>query len=117
MFVYGTCLCYACCSDCVGVCGNVCCVAVVVKDSVLALDYFAYLCKGCDEWCVFCVYVLMYGKCGGFVMQMLYVCVYLVVLLNATFCMTCSLLMLVEYAIGDNMEEASQKPDSRMRCS
>ena len=25
------------CSDCVGVCGNVCCVAAVVKDSVLAL--------------------------------------------------------------------------------
>ena len=25
---------YVCCSDCVGVCGNVCCVAIVVKDSV-----------------------------------------------------------------------------------
>ena len=25
---------YACCSDCVGVCGNVSCVAAVVKDSV-----------------------------------------------------------------------------------
>ena len=25
---------YVCCSDCVGVCGNVCCVAAVVKDSV-----------------------------------------------------------------------------------
>ena len=25
---------YACCSDCVGVCGNVCCVAAVVQDSV-----------------------------------------------------------------------------------
>ena len=23
---------YVCCSDCVGVCGNVCCVAAVVKD-------------------------------------------------------------------------------------
>ena len=30
---------YVCCSDCVGVCGNVCCVAVIVKDSVfLALE-------------------------------------------------------------------------------
>ena len=30
---------YVCCSDCVGVCGNVCCVAAVVKDSVfLALE-------------------------------------------------------------------------------
>ena len=30
---------YDCCSDCVGVCGNVCCVAAVVKNSVfLALE-------------------------------------------------------------------------------
>ena len=28
---------HVCCSDCVGVCGNVCCVLAVVKDSVLAL--------------------------------------------------------------------------------
>ena len=32
MYVYGTSLFYACCSDCVVVCGNVCCVAAVVKD-------------------------------------------------------------------------------------
>ena len=25
---------YVCCSDCVGVCGKVCCVAAVVKNSV-----------------------------------------------------------------------------------
>ena len=25
---------YVCCSDCVGVCGNVCCVAAIVKNSV-----------------------------------------------------------------------------------
>ena len=31
MYVYGTCF-YVCCSECVGVCGNVCCVAAVVKD-------------------------------------------------------------------------------------
>ena len=35
MYVDGACLFYVCCSDCVGVCGNVCCVAAVVKDSVL----------------------------------------------------------------------------------
>ena len=30
---------YICCSDCVGVCGNVCCVVAVVKNSVfLALE-------------------------------------------------------------------------------
>ena len=34
MFVF-----YVCCSDCVGVCGKVCCVAVIVKNSVfLALE-------------------------------------------------------------------------------
>ena len=33
MYVYGACF-FVCCSDCVGVCGNVCCVAVVVKNSV-----------------------------------------------------------------------------------
>ena len=33
--VYMTHVCfYVCCSDCVGICGNVCCVAAVVKDSV-----------------------------------------------------------------------------------
>ena len=38
----------------------------------------------------------MYGKYECFVMQMLYVCVHPVAVLNAAFCMTCSLLMLVE---------------------
>ena len=35
MYVYGACLfLYVCCSDCVGVCENVYCVAAVVKNSV-----------------------------------------------------------------------------------
>ena len=39
MYVYGACLFYVCCSDCVGVCGYVCCVAAVVKNSFfLALE-------------------------------------------------------------------------------
>ena len=52
--------------------------------------------------------MLVYGKCECFVMQMLYVvsCVHPVPVPNAVFCMTCSLLMLVEYARGDHMEEA-----------
>ena len=29
---------YVCCSDYVGVCGKVCCVAAVIKHSVLALE-------------------------------------------------------------------------------
>ena len=33
-------------------------------------------------------------------------CVHTVAVLNAAFCMTCSLLMLVEDAIGDHTEEA-----------
>ena len=33
-FIYIILLYYGCCSDCVGVCGNVCCVAAVVKNSV-----------------------------------------------------------------------------------
>ena len=45
--------------------------------------------------------MLVYGKCECFVMQMLYVCVlYPVAVLNAAFCITCSLLMLAEDARG-----------------
>ena len=33
MYVYSVCF-YVCCSDCVGVCGNVCCVAAIVKNIV-----------------------------------------------------------------------------------
>ena len=52
--------------------------------------------------------MLVYGECECFVMQMLYVvsCVHSVAVLNAAFCMTCSLLMLVEDAICDHTEEA-----------
>ena len=52
--------------------------------------------------------MLVYGKYECFVMQMLYFvsCVHPVAVLNAAFCMTCSLLMLVEDARGDLMEEA-----------
>ena len=33
---------YVCCSDCVGVCGNVCCVVAIVKDSVFSLGVLKY---------------------------------------------------------------------------
>ena len=36
-------------------------------------------------------------------------CVHPVAVLNATFCMTCSLLMLVENARGDHTEEACSR--------
>ena len=48
--------------------------------------------------------MLGYGKYECFDMQMS--CVHPVAHLNAAFCMTCSLLMLVEDAGGDHMEEA-----------
>ena len=50
--------------------------------------------------------VLVYGECECFVMQMLYACVLCASCDSFQFCMTCSLLMLVEDAIGDHTEEA-----------
>ena len=49
--------------------------------------------------------MLVYGKYECFIMHILYVCVHPVAVLNAAFCMTCSLLMPVEDARGDHMEE------------
>ena len=101
-----------------GVCGNVCCVAAVVKDSVFSLVVLKYgvcLCRGCDGCCVFCLYCEAWScrcSCMGSVSVsscrycMFVSCVHPVAVLNATFCMTCSLLMLVEDAIGDHTEEA-----------
>ena len=50
--------------------------------------------------------MLVYGMCEGVVMQMLYVCVLCASCGSSQYCMTCSLLMLVEDARGDHMEEA-----------
>ena len=50
--------------------------------------------------------MLVYGECECFVMQMLHVCVLCASCGNSAFCMTCSLLMLDEDAIGDHTEEA-----------
>ena len=53
--------------------------------------------------------MIVCGKCECFVMQMLYMfvsCVHPVAVINAAYCMSCILLMLVEYARGDHMEEA-----------
>ena len=43
MYVYGACLFYVCCSDCVGDSGNICCVAAVVEDSVFSLGVLKYV--------------------------------------------------------------------------
>ena len=49
--------------------------------------------------------MLVYGKCDCSVMQIFVSCVHPVEVLNAAFCMTCSLLILVEDVRGDHMEE------------
>ena len=115
MYVY-VCF-YVCCSDCLEVCGNVCCVSAVVKDSVLGLGVLKYvvcLCKACDGCCVFCLHCEPRScrcSCMGSmsvsscICCMFVSCVHPVAVLNAAFCMTCSLLMLVEDARGDHMEE------------
>ena len=95
------------------------CVAAVVKYSeVLSLGVLKYvicLCKGCDGCCVFCLYCVAWCcrcSCMGSVNVssciccMFVSCVHHVTVLNAEFCMTCSLLMLVEDVRGDHMEEA-----------
>ena len=103
-----------------GVCGNVCCVAAVVKNSRLfepgSVEVCCVgLCRGCDGCCVFCLYCEAWSyrcSCMGSVSVsscrccMFVSCVHPVAVLNAAFCMTCSLLMLVEDAIGDHTEEA-----------
>ena len=48
---------YVCCNNCVGICGNVCCVAAVDKYSGFfsfgVLKYVVCLYKGFDGCCVF----------------------------------------------------------------
>ena len=63
-----------------------------------------FLCVYCEAWicrcsCMVSVSVSSCRYC------MFVSCVHPVAVLNATFCMTCSLLMLVEDVIGDHTEE------------
>ena len=112
-----------CCSDCVGVCGNVCCVAPLLKIGLIfslgVLKYVVCLCSGCDGCCVFCLYYEAWScrcSCMGSVSVSSCICcifvscVHPVAVLNTAFCMTCSLLTLVEDARGDHMEEAYSRP-------
>ena len=98
-----------------GVCGNVCCVAAVVKYSGFLKPWSVEVCcvfVGCDGCCVFCLYCEAWSSCMGSVSVsscrccIFVSCVHPVAVLNAAFCMTCSLLMLVEDAIGDHIKEA-----------
>ena len=60
--------------------------------------------------------MLVYGKCECFGMQMLYVCVLCVSCCRSQFCMTCSLLMLVEDARGDHICDPSVRLDAPSIC-
>ena len=114
---------YVCCSECAGVCGNVCCVAAVVKNSGLLglgiMKYVVCFCRGCNGCCIFRVYCdawscgcLCMGSMSVFSCRCMFVsCVHLVAVLNAAFCMTCSLLMLGEDARSDHIEEAYSRAD------
>ena len=111
---------YVCCSDCVGVYGNVCCVAAVVKNILFCLGVLKYVVccvRGvivCG--CVFCLYSRDAWSCtcscmGSISVSSCRCCMFVShvhpgSVLNAAFCMTCSLLMLVEDARGNHMEEA-----------
>ena len=44
MCVYGACLFYVCCGDCVRVCENVCCVSAVVENSVFFKPWSVEVC-------------------------------------------------------------------------
>ena len=90
---------YVGCSDCVGVCGNICCVVAVVEDSVFSLGVLKYvvcLCKGCDGCCVFYLNCESWScRCSCMGVSpcrccMFVSCVYHETVLNAAFCMTCS---------------------------
>ena len=118
MYMAHVCI-YVCCRDCVWVCGNVCCVAAVVKDigilSLRVLKYVVCLCSGCDGCCVLCLYCDAWStecSCMGSMSVsscrccMFVSCVHPMAVVNVAFCMACSLLLLVEDARDNHMEDA-----------
>ena len=77
----------------------------IVFFSLGVLKYVVCLCSGCDGCCAFCLYCEAWScRCscmGGVSVSsciccMFVSCVHPVAVLNAAFCITCSLLMLVE---------------------
>ena len=59
------------CSDCVGVCGNVCCVADVLKNYVFSLGVVKYVVCLCKDvmGVVFSVCIVMRGPVGAHVWE------------------------------------------------
>ena len=89
------------------------------------LKHVVCLCKGCDGCCVFHLYCdawsCKYSCMGSLsvspcIYYMFVSCMHHVEVRNATLCMTCSLLMLVEDARGNHMEEAHSRA-GRMTAS
>ena len=77
--------------------------------------YVVCFCKGCDVCCVFCLYMYCDAwscRCSCMVSMsvsscrccMFVSCVNPVAVINAAFCMTFSLIMLVEDERGDHIE-------------
>ena len=96
----------------------------IVFFSLGVLKYIVCLCKGCDGCCVFCLYCDVWScrySCMGSMSVstcrccMCVSCVHPVAVRNAAFCMTCSLLMLVEDARVDHIEEESCECDTLSR--
>ena len=77
--------------------------------SLGVLKYVVCLFRGCDGCCVFCLYCETWSSYMGSMSvsscRCCMVCVYPVAVLNAVFCMTCRMLMLVEDARGDHTED------------
>ena len=61
---------YVCCSDCVGVCGNVCCLAAIANDSVFCLEVLKYVvCVRGVMDIVFSVCIVTRGPVGACVWE------------------------------------------------
>ena len=79
--------------------------------SLGVLKYVVCLCDGCRVFYLYCEAWSCMGSCMGSMSVsscrcMFVSCVHPVAVLNAAFCMPCSLLMLVEDARGDHLEWA-----------
>ena len=60
---------YVWCSNCVGLCGNVCCVSTVVKDSVFFSLGVLYVCVRGVMDVVFSICIVMRGAIGDYVSE------------------------------------------------
>ena len=111
---------YVCCSDRMGICWNVCCVAAVVEDSgvlTLKCKSMVYVCIGDVMDVVVSLCIVRRGAVSdrlwevcvcvsSCICYMFVSCVHLVAFLNAMYWMACSSLILVKDTRGNHTEEA-----------